>query len=435
MTVLRRFLLLCALMPWTQAQAVPTIQHWTTDEGLKVYFVESNEIPMLDIRLVFDAGSARDSDEKAGLARMVSFMLGQSAGGKSADEMAAGFADVGAGFGASASSDSASLSLRSLTDQAFLEPAIALFLTAISQPDFTPQDLSRGQRQFLVALEAEKADPGSIAAKAFNKAIFGDHPYGRPGKGNEDSIAGLQRDDLRSFFQRYYVSRNGVLAMVGAIDRGKAERIAKDISAKFPAGQKAAPLPEVKSLQKPSEIRQAFPSKQAHVMIGAPGIRRDDPDRHALMLANHVLGGGGFTSRLVKQVRKERGYVYSIYSYFSPMAQRGAFMVGMQTRGSQVADAIDVARDELQKFLEDGATQEEFDAAKANITGSFPLRIAGNAQIVQNLSAIGFYGLPLDYLDTYISRIDAIELGEAMGAFRKHIDADNLVTLIVGGDD
>lgn len=436
MNLLKRMVVVILVMlPVSGSWAAPQIQHWTTSKGLKVYFVPSDEIPMLDIRVLFDAGSARDKPELAGLSRVTSFMLGQSAGGRSADEMAEGFASTGAGFGASASADSASISLRTLTQKSYYDPAVALFLTALGQPDFRDEDLQRGKRQFLAAIEAEKASPGALSAKAFNEAIFDGHPYAQPGKGTQDSLAAITAADLQRFYKQYFVAANGVLTLVGAIDRAQAESLADSVESVLDVGSRAEALPEVVKTQDAASIRKAFPSQQAHVVMGSVGIKRDDPDRLKLVLANHILGGGGFTSRLVKKVREERGYAYSIYSFFSPRAQRGSFLIGMQTRGDQVDDALQITRETLKAFLEEGPSEEEFEAAKANVTGSFPLSISGNDQTIRNVSAIGFYGLPLDYLDTYVSRIDALTLEEVTEAFRRHIDPDQWVTVVVGGDE
>lgn len=416
------------------AIAGPKIQHWQTAQGLEVYFVHASDIPMVDVRLTFDAGSARDGAVQ-GVAKLTNYLLSQGAGGKNANEIAEGFENVGAGFGSGSLKDMAWLSLRTLTEPDFMKPALENFITVATKPDFPQPDLGRAIKQTLVALKAEEADPGAIASKAYYKALYREHPYGQPSKGTPESLAKIDRERLIRHYKQYYVAKNGLLAIVGDVDRAAAEKIAESISTGLAVGEKASPLPSVQPLADSKEIRIPFPSKQAHVMIGAPAIERGNPDYYALYLGNHVLGGGGFTSRLVKEVRQKRGYAYSVYSYFMLMKQAGPYLIGMQTRGSQVDDAIKVVRETLDGFIKSGPTDEEILASKKNITGGFPLRVASNSDIVEYLALIGFYDLPLDYLDTFTGNIQRQEKDDIVKAFQRHVDPKKLVTVVVGGSE
>ncbi len=432
---MRTLLLTLALMLWSlSALAGPKIEHWTTENGLNVYYVEATDIPMLDLRLTFDAGSARDGDI-GGVAKLTNFLLSQGADGKNANEIAEGFENVGASFGSGSLKDMAWLSLRTLTEPEFMTPALENFQRVIARPDFPQQDLDRAIKQTLVALKAEEADPSSIANKAYYKAIYGDHPYGHPSRGTVESLAKITRDTLMAHHKKYYVAKNGLLAIVGNVDKATAEKIANTISAGLRAGEKAAPLPKVTPLKEAKEVRIPFPSKQAHVMMGAPAIERGNPDYYALYLGNHSLGGGGFTSRLVKEVRQKRGYAYSVYSYFLLMKEAGPYQIGMQTRGSQADDAIKVVRETVADFVKNGPTDEEITASKKNITGGFPLRVASNSSIVEYLALIGFYDLPLDYLDTFTGHIERQNKADIVAAFQRHVDPNKLVTVVVGGSE
>lgn len=428
------FLLSIGILLSACAQAGPAIQHWTTDNGLKVYFVPAKEIPMLDIRMTFAAGSARDG-ELAGVASLTSAMLAQGADDMSADEIATAFEDVGAQFGAGARRDMAWLTLRSLSDPDFLQPALDAFAQVLWKPDFPERDFARLQKQTLLSIKAAEAEPSSIAEKAFFAALYGDHPYASPSMGTSDSVAALTRKDLQAFYRQFYVARNGLLAITGDIDRETAEKLADILSGGLSAGEAAADLPSVKPLTAAVEKRIPFPSKQAHVLIGQPAVERGNPDYYSLYLGNHVLGGGGFTSRLVKEVRVARGYAYSVYSYFMPMDMAGPFLVGLQTRGSQVDDAVKVVRDNLTEFIEQGPDSEEMEASRKNITGGFPLRVASNKNIVEYLALIGFYELPLGYLDNFTSKISDVSRRDIKMAFQHHLRPENMVTIIVGGEE
>lgn len=420
-------------LAWTPAaHAVPQIQHWETANGLKVYFVQAPELPMVDLRLVFDAGSARDG-EQGGLARLVNGLLDKGAGALDADAVAARFEGVGARYGAGVRRDMAWVSLRSLTDPELLEPALDTYVTVVGDPRFPAKDFERARRQTFVALRAAAQDPGEIASKAFYATVYGSHPYARPVLGTEESVEALTREDLKAFYRRYYVARNAVLAVVGDLDRARAERLAERISRGLAAGEPAPALPPVPALNGPKTVRIDFPSEQAHVLMGQPGMRRGDPDYFPLYVGNHVLGGGGFTSRLMKAIRTERGLSYSVYSYFLPMAAEGPFQLGLQTRVDQAEEAVRIARETVNGFVAEGPQDEELEAAKANITGGFPLRTASNGAIVEYIAMIGFYDLPLDYLDSFPDKVRAVDAEAVRDAFRRRLHPQDMVTVIVGG--
>ncbi len=415
------------------AIAAPEIQHWQTKNGMDVYFVPAAELPMIDIRLTFAGGSAYDGDTP-GLAKLTNAMMSQGADGMSADDISRSFEDVGAQFGQGSLRDMAFMSLRSLSAKEYLDPALDTFTKVLWKPDFPETDFKRLKKQTLIGLKAQLARPGSIATKAFYKAMYGDHPYAQPSSGTEESVTALSIPQLKKFYQKTFVAANGLIAMTGDIDKAKAKSLAERISSGLKKGEAAPKIPAVKRLEKSQRIVIPFPSKQAHVFIGSPGIERGHPDYFALYLANHPLGGAGLSSRLSKEVRDARGFVYSIYSYFSPMASAGPYIIGLQTRGSQVEEAVKVSIEEINKYLKSGPTNKELNESKKNITGGFPLRIASNSDIVQYLAVIGFYDMPLDYLDTFTSKIEAIDKPTLLDAYKRHVKPENFITVIVGGE-
>jgi zinc protease len=415
------------------AQAIPAIQHWTTLNGAQVYFVPAPELPMVDVRVVFNAGSARD-DGLPGLAGLTNGLLDQGAAAMSADAIAEGLDGLGAVLGTGSLRDMAWVSLRSLNDAAHFEPAVELMIKVLSRPDFNPRDVDRERERALVALRRSDQEPGDIAEYHYYKALYGQHPYAIRPIGTEASLKRITREDLKAFYAKYYVAGNATIAIVGDIDRAGAERLARQLSAGLPAGAPAAPLPPVPPLVKASEERIFHPSTQTHVLMGAIGISRTDPDFFPLYVGNHVLGGGGLVSRLNEQVREKRGLSYSVYSAFSPMAQAGPFTLSLQTRNDQLDEALRVMRQTLQRFHDQGPTEKELVAAKKNITGSFALRIDNNSKIIQYLAVIGFYGLPLDYLKTFNDKVIAVTREQIRDAFQRHVHPDVLATVIVGGN-
>ena len=419
--------------------AAPKIENWVTDSGLQVYYVQVPELPMLDVRLTFAAGSAHDGD-KAGLASMTSSMLDKGAAGMNADQVAEAFESVGAEFSTGSARDMAWISLRTVTRAEQMQPALASWKKIIASPDFPEADFARLKKQMLIGLEAEKQSPAAIASKAFYKNLYHDHPYAQPQNGTEKSIQSMRIDDLKNYYKRFYVVKNAQLALVGSISRNEAEKIARQIADALMskgkgAGEKAPEVPEVQPLPKAEVIHIPYPSKQAHIMIGQPGDKRGDKDYFKLYLGNHVLGGSGFTSRLMKEVRVKRGLAYSVYSYFIPMQENGPFMLGLQTRLSETDKALEVVRDVLRKFQKEGPTEEELKASKLNITGGFPLRTASNDDIIGYLAMIGFYAMPLDYLDTFTAKVNKITRDEVIDAFNRRVDPDKMLTVIVGGEE
>jgi len=335
------------------AMAGPKIEHWTLDSGLRVYYVGIDDLPMLDVNVTFDAGSARDGD-KYGLANLTLSMLDEGAAGKNADELSEAFESVGANFSAGASKDMASIGLRTITLEKPFKSAINDWLSVIESPEFPEANLERIKKQLMVGFEAAKQRPNSIAGKAFNKNLYGDHPYANPGNGTEESIATISVDDLKAFYKQYIVEENAMVSIVGNVSREEAEALAKRVADVLIAGKKPAPIPEVKPLTKAKNIHIPFPSSQATVIIGQTGYKRGDPDYFKLYLANHPFGGSGFTSRLTKEIRVKRGLTYGVYSYFSPSRELGPFVMSVQTKVAQVDEAKKIMMDMLATYLKEG---------------------------------------------------------------------------------
>ena len=426
-------LLLAWLLPVAAAQAMPAIQHWVTESGARVYFVPAPELPMVDVNITFAAGSARDAGHP-GLASLTSTLLDKGAAGLSADEIAVRVESLGARLSSESARDMAVLSLRSLSDSAHLLPALDIMRDVVGAPDFNQADFDRERERMLVSLRHAEQSPSTVAEYTFYKTVYGEHPYASRPEGTEASLKALTVQQVKAFYRRYYVAANAVIGIVGDIDRGAAESLAERVTAKLQAGERAAPLPPVPQLTESVELRLFHPSSQTHVQMGAPGMRRGDPDYFPLYVGNHVLGGGGLVSRLNEAVREQRGLSYSVNSYFSPMEQDGPYLFSLQTRNDQVDEALAVMRETLQAFLDKGPTQDELTASVNNITGGFPLLIENNSKILGYIVMIGFYGLPLDYLETFNDKVSAVTREQIMDAFRRRVHPQDMATVIVGGE-
>jgi len=423
---------LVLLVAWSGSQAAPDIQHWTTANGARVYFVPAPELPMVDIRLVFDAGAARDGN-LPGLAVLTNSLMSEGAGDLNSDQISEGFDDLGASFGGSAHRDMAVVSLRSLSEKPILTQALDLFATVLTNPTFPQEAFNRERKRMLIAIKNRKQSPGAIGSEAYYKALYKQHPYSFLPGGQKTSVTAIQSKDVTRFYTQYYVAKNSVIAIVGNLDRPGAEKIIAKLLAKLPTGNAAPLVSEVSALQQPGEIRIEHPSAQTHILLGQPGMKRGDPDYFALYIGNHILGGNGLVSRLSNEIREKRGLSYSTYSYFNPMRRAGPFTLGLQTRNESAAEALSVLRQELVKFVETGPTAEELDASKKNITGGFPLRLASNKKIIGYIAMIGFYNLPLNYLQEFNDKINAVTVENIKDAFQRRIHPDKMVTVQVGG--
>jgi zinc protease len=414
----------------TTPRVVP-IEHWQMKNGMDVYFVSMHEIPIIDVGVVFAAGSSRDGDH-AGLAMLTNAMLDEGTKQHNADQIAQSFEDVGAKFSSSVELDYAMVSLRSMSDRNFLEPATTAFADVINNPIFPQQDFKRLQQQVLRALQEEEQEPGTIAEHAFYSTVYNGGPYGKPSLGTVDSVRPLSAEDVSRFYRRHYTASNAHLVLVGDLKRADAEKLAEKIAGGLSRGEGVPKLALINSPLKAEVKNIRFPSAQTHVLIGQRAISRLSPDYFPLVVGNQILGGGVLTSRLYKSVREKGGLAYSVYSYFDAMKMAGPFMIGLQTRNEQAKNAIKIARETLASFVSTGPTEEELTEAKNNIINGFALRLASNRAILQNVVNITTYGLPLNYLDTYRDNINGVSSAAIKAAFQQHINPKGLVTITVG---
>ena len=400
-------------------------------------------LPIVDAQIDFDAGSRRDPAPQAGLASVTATMVEKGVrAGKSGepalDQNALGeaWADLGASFDVSAGTDRTSYSLRSLSDPVLLNKAVALAAREIGEPSFPDDVWQRERERINAAIKEANTKPATIAGRAFAHAVYGVHPYGQ--EVTEETLARIDIAAMRQRYQQLIVPCRAKLSIVGAVTRAEAETIATTLLSRLPGPEACTPLPAiapVAALTAPKDERIAFDSAQAHVLIGQPGYPRKDPDHFALTLGNYVLGGCGFVSRLMNEVREKRGLTYSIYSGFAPGLEAGAFRVGFQTRPDQAEEAVKVSREVLAKFVAEGPTAAELKAAKDNLIGGFPLLLDSNRKLIGNVANIAWHDLPLDYLDTWTARMNAVTAADVKAAFQRKLQPERMVTVVVGAKD
>lgn len=433
LNVMLKVFLLIASFAVTAANAALPIQHWQSATGAKVYFVENHDLPILDVAVNFAAGSSFDTAEKAGVAGMTKGLLGMGAGGFSEDEISNRFADLGAQPGGEFDMDRASVKLRTLSSERERTAALELMASIVQKPDFPATVLEREKARAIAALREAATRPESISDKAFTKALFGSHPYALSEGMEPETLEKITRDDLIAFHRSHYTRNTAIVAIIGDVTRTQAEAIAEQLTAGLPEGAATESIPPVPVPPAAVEKRIPHPAAQSHILMGYPGVKRGDPDYFPLYVGNYILGGGGFVSLLTEEVREKRGLAYSVYSYFMPMREAGPFQIGLQTKREQTDAALAVVRETLNKFIQSGPNAKQLKAAKDNLIGGFPLRIDSNGKILDYLSVIGFYGLPLTYLDDFNKEIAKVTTQQIKDAFARRIKPDNMVTVIVGG--
>ncbi|WP_394754363.1 M16 family metallopeptidase [Crenothrix sp.] len=425
--VLSFILLLFCNSLWAAAK----IEHWQTAQGSRVYYVQTEGLPMVDIHVVFDAGSARDF-KQFGISSLTASLLDTGAGKWNADEIAKRLESVGAQFSAASSTDLATLSLRTLTEPALFSKALDTMQVILTDPLFNKADVSRDQKRTLAMLKQTEESPGDLAGIAFSNALYGDHPYAHPTEGIIKTVAALTPKDLKAFYKKYYVAANAIVVIVGDVSKQQAEQTAEKLLTGLPVGQKPDALPDVVMPTKATEQHIEFPSSQTHVLVGLPGNYRKDPDYFPLYVGNHILGGSGLVSKLFDEIREKRGLAYSASSSFSPLLKQGPFTIGLQTRNDQTPQALEVLNKTLNDFISNGPTPAELTAAKQNIVGGFAMRFDTNKELANYVAMIGFYDLPLDYLDTFQKNIENVTIAEITDAFKRRINPQLLQTVTVG---
>lgn len=419
----------------------PNVQSFRTSQGMRVLFVAAQELPMVDIRLTFDAGSARDQAAEtsqnlklSGLASLTAQLLFEGTSTQTTDQIAARFESLGAQYSAAAYRDMFNIELRSLTDQAYLQPALTQWLDAIGDAQFPQSSVTRVLQNAETGQKQRKDSPSAVASIRFWRELYGTHPYAEPSTGTLASLNNLTVQQVQQFRQRYLVSNNATLAITGDLSRAQAAAIAERIGARLPRGEPAPALPDPKPLDRERQVYVPFNASQSHILIGQIGVKRNAPaaDLAALAVANDILGGDGFTALLTQELREKRGLTYGAYSSFVQMRSNGPFMITYSTRGDQAAASIEIAKQTLRNFVAHGVTADVVEEAKQGMLNSYPLSLSSNSNINAFLGMIGFYDLPLTYLADYPAQIAAVTPADVQRVLQQYLHPDKMLTVVVG---
>lgn len=417
---------LCPILP---AFAV-TVQKVVSPGGIEAWLVEDHANPIISISFSLRGGASLDPQDKTGLADMVCNLLDEGAGDLESRAFHEKLEDLAIALGFSASEDAIYGQLKTLAvnrDEAF-----SLLHLSLTRPRFDSPAVERVRAQSLAGLAEQEQDPNAIAGRAFDRMLFPDHPYGRPADGTPATVKAITIDDLKAWVAAHLGRDQLTVAVAGDIrpqDLAPAlDRIFADLPAKAAPFTVAEVTPDAHG--QTDIIRRQIP--QSVVQFGAAGLKRDDPDWYAAYVMNYILGGGGFSSRLLNEVRVKRGLAYSVYSYLRPYDHAGLIFGGVASRNDRVAESLRLVREEWRRMAAKGATIEELANAKTYLNGSFPLQLDSTQSIARLLVTIQMDHLGIDYLERRASLINAITLDDIKRVAGRLLDADRLAAVIVG---
>jgi zinc protease len=428
------YFLLCLLA--LHLTAIPATAGRTADRevlsnGLVLLHSEKTELPIVKVVVAVKAGSVVEPPSEPGLSNLTADLLNEGTAKRTSRQISDEIEFVGGQLSISGGRDYVTVSLTVLKKD--VELGFDLLSDIIIHPSFSRDEIGRRKAIIKSSILRQKEDPGTIASKAFLKTVYGKHPYGRPVEGTEESLDSISRRDIVDFHDRYYAPNNAIMAVVGDLDRKETVSLInrhfrdwrrKDISGGVPDAPRPAKGRKV--------IRIDRNITQANIILGHLGIKRDNPDYYAVSVMNYILGGGGFASRLMDNIRDNRGLAYDVRSHFSADRYAGGFQVQLQTKNSSANTAIDEVFRELKRIRSKPVTDRELSDAKAYLTGSFPLRIDSISKMAGFLVAVEFYGLGLDYADRYSGFINSVTREDVLKVARRYLHPGDCVLVVVG---
>jgi len=415
-------------VPSAHAGMVP--KRSVLSNGLVLLTSEQRALPMVSIELLIDAGSRYDGANQEGLANLTSKLLTYGTKRRTAVQISETLDFIGAGLEAGSGQDVASISMTVLKKD--LATGLELFADVLTASTFPQVEIDRQKQEIIASLKAMEEDPGAVAQRTFAAALFPGSPYGRLVEGTEASVKSLQQKSLKEFYARYYRPNRSIMAVVGDVSE---QEISQALNQAFRGWSKGEPSSQPlvpAKIGAPQALRVTRDLTQANIIMGHNGVPRGNPDYYAIQVMNYILGGGGFSSRVMDSIRNERGLAYSVYSYFSAEKSHGSFQFIMQTKNETAQEAIRLANEEIQRIREQPVTEQELNDAKDYLIGSFPLRFDTNRKVANFLAQVEFFQLGLDYPERYGDLIRKISGADVQRVAKQYLQPEKLITVTVG---
>lgn len=420
----------CSTFYATSAHAGMVPKRSVLSNGLVLLTSEQRALPMVSIELLIDAGSRYDGANQEGLANLTSKLLTYGTKRRTAVQISETLDFIGAGLEAGSGQDVASISMTILKKD--LATGLELLADVLTASTFPPAEIDRQKQEIIASLKAMEEDPGAVAQRTFAAALFPGSPYGRLVEGTEASVKSLQQKSLKEFYARYYRPNRSIMAVVGDVSE---QEISQALNQAFRGWSKGEPSSQPlvpAKIGAPQALRVTRDLTQANIIMGHNGVPRGNPDYYAIQVMNYVLGGGGFSSRVMDSIRNERGLAYSVYSYFSAEKSHGSFQFIMQTKNETAQEAIRLANEEIQRIREQPVTEQELNDAKDYLIGSFPLRFDTNRKVASFLAQVEFFQLGLDYPERYGDLIRKVSRADVQRVAKQYLQPEKLITVIVG---
>ncbi len=431
---LTAILVILTLIVARQVGAEPIGKRIVLDNGMVLMLSEKHEIPMVTINMVIKAGNMAAPSDQPGLAALTAALLTQGTTKRSAGQINQEIDFIGGSLSTSAADDFASANLRVLKKD--IGTGLDLLSDVLMNPSFEQKEIDRKVRESLAEIQRQKQEPGIVASQAFAKAVFGDHPYGRTNDDVAAYYSRLIRQDIVDFYSTRYGPNNAIIAVVGDVTEKEIVFLLNDYFKAW--GKKAQPLP---TIVQPAVIDKTVIQiidknvAQANINLGHIGISRENPDFYAVSVMNYILGGGGFSSRLMDNIRDNKGLAYDVHSLFSVQKEPGVFMVAIQTKNESAGDVIAEAQKEIRRIQVDLVSKKELDEAKAYLTGNFPLRMDTYAKIAGMLTSIEMYNLGLDYVQKYPTLINGVTREDIRRVANRYLHPDRMVIIVVANEE
>jgi len=400
------------------------------DNSLTLLTVERHNLPIVKVVIGIKAGSIIEPEEKAGLANLTASLLTEGTKKRTARQLSEEIEFVGGALGASADDDYITVSLSVLKKD--LNLGFELLSDIILNPLFPENELNKKRERIKGSLKAQEEDPEFVASREFKKAVFVTHPYGRLIQGTPETLDMINRNDIVNFHSAFYIPNNAIMSVVGDITPEEVKNLLKQYFSEWHAKEsKITPAHFSAEIREKKIIPIDKDLTQANIILGHLGISRDNPDYYAISVMNYILGGGGFESRLMQNVREEKGLAYDIHSFFDANKYSGTFQVGVQTKNETANTAIDEILKEIKEIRTTPVSDTELSDAKSFLTGSFPLRLETGARIANFLIAVEYYGLGMDYIDKYPSYINSVTKEDVLRVAKKYLDPENFTLVVV----
>jgi len=397
--------------------------------GMTLIVLERTGLPIVSLGTMVKAGSIDDPMNQSGLANITASLLETGTAKRNAVQIADAVDFIGADLSVQAEEDYTTAGIKVLKKE--VETGFDLLSDMLMYPVFDPNEISRSKKGIMGEILAQKDDPMTIASRAFYPLIFSGHPYGYPVIGREETLPNITRNDITAFHKNFYRPNNTLLAVVGDITLSEAKKLAKKYFGKWASQKVSLPtfaLPEPITQTKTQLIEKDL--AQTSVLMGHVGIRRSNPDYYAVVVMNYILGGGGFSSRMMTDIRDNKGLVYSIYSNFDANKESGSFTVSLQTKSAD--EAIPSVVTAIKKMREEQVSEQELSETQSYLTGSFPLRLDTTDKLVRLLLQLEYHRLGFDYFKRYPEYINRVTWGDVLRVAQKYLHPDRTVFVIVG---